>query len=408
MSDLSLNGARRIRLLLTKTRVTGVGITVVLATIFLATAEWDDAKVNVDAVAAAVPAWSMAQRGSLDLPTAAAVNPWISEYPTGTFSNRPPALSLLATPAYLALGQPNSFSTDPSTLTAAIIAAIAMGTAFLVLVKVVPSDYAAISALILAFGTSTWTIASTQLRPHAPGQLMAALGLIGLARSSYVAAGAALSAGILLRPVTAVFAAAIGVTKLIQDRRNGIMGFVSIAAMSSIGVGIVILGNWWLFREWSISGGYSDNFAQNLTGMSVPEYLSNLADMFILPPNGLFFWSPILLLALVAGWQHRTTAPRWSILGAIAAIAYLLIHARMNRASGGLPFNYRYPLEPIVMAAPFLVHGAYQWLQTSTWKSRAIIFTAALSVTLQVIFHVTWSCVPHTASELVCTLVRGS
>lgn len=47
--------------------VVALSLSLGLAALFSFTAEWNDPDVNVDVVAAALPAWSLAQRGTIEL-----------------------------------------------------------------------------------------------------------------------------------------------------------------------------------------------------------------------------------------------------------------------------------------------------------------------------------------------------
>src|SRR5687767_10894339 len=79
-------------------------------------------EVNQDTDPAALPAWRLVQAGTVDLRGASFDdNPFIFPTEAGrVMSDRPLGLSLLAVPAY-AVTADDTYSPDPSTLTAALI-----------------------------------------------------------------------------------------------------------------------------------------------------------------------------------------------------------------------------------------------------------------------------------------------
>ena len=102
-----------------------IAVFVVLSGLFAITAEWGLDQ-NVDAVAAALPASSLAETGSVVLDEFAAVNPWVGETSLGLVSNRPPGVWAHATVTYLFV-RPFTvgFEVWPATLTAVLTTAAA-------------------------------------------------------------------------------------------------------------------------------------------------------------------------------------------------------------------------------------------------------------------------------------------
>jgi hypothetical protein len=80
------------------------------------------------------------------------------------------------------------------------------------------------------------------------------------------------------------------------------------------------------------------------------------------------------------------------------------VHARLNRASGGLAFNYRYPLEPLVMMAPLLALGAVAWVRRGATTRLLVFAGAAVSVFLQALYVFTLTCEPAGPGQLLCSL----
>ncbi|MDH3539542.1 MAG: hypothetical protein OEP52_06080, partial [Acidimicrobiia bacterium] len=62
------------------------------------------------------------------------------------------------------------------------------------------------------------------------------------------------------------------------------------------------------------------------------------------------------------------------------------IHLRLNRYWGGYSFNYRYPLEPLTVAAPLLYLSWQAWFDVASalWK-RMFWYSVILSVFAQML-----------------------
>ena len=102
--------------------------------------------------------------------------------------------------------------------------------------------------------------------------------------------------------------------------------------------------------------------------------------------RGLFVWSPfvlILLLGVRTGWR---AAPSWARGAAVGGLIYFLIQMKANRYSGGGGFTgYRYPLEPLMAAAPLLVYVFREWVTVNRLRQRVFVFTALSAVALQTV-----------------------
>lgn len=380
-------------------------LTTALVAVYAWTAEWDDSAVNVDAEAAAMPAWALARHGTIDLSQIETANPWVAPGPRGLLSNRPPGTYLIAVPAYLLFGG-DDFSTDPATWTAISVTAAAMGVLYYALTRVVEGRVALVAAVSLALGTATWPIASTQLWPHGPGQLAAALAVLGLVRQRYVLTAPSLGAAILIRPPTAVFAAGVGIGELLQKREGRLQRFVLIGTVSALATLGLAIYNQRVYGRFGLSGGYSTSFEERLVSMQWSDYARNLLDMFVLPPNGLLLWTPLIAVGILAAARTWRSTPLWTRAAALSALLYLLVHARMNRASGGLPFNYRYPLEPLVLATPLLSVAIDRWRQSSERRQLLVFAAVAAGFVLQALYTFTLVCEPFDADNVICELGR--
>ncbi len=374
-------------------RAVHLGLIVLIAfPLFAINARWG-IEGNADAIAAALPAFQLAETGSMDVSDNRVflahaddwLRNWFVELPTGeVVSNRPPGLIALAVPSYFLIRQ-GAFSLGPSTLISVLVTTLAIGLVWNVLQHLVGLNRATIGALVLAFGTTTWEVSSSQLWPHGPGQLWAALAITGLAVGSVSGAGLAFAASITTRPLTAVSAAITGILESLRNRSWAPV--LSIGAYSSIGLAVVLAYNRVVFGNWSVRGGYSRNVTVGaVEGFDSFGYLANVFQMFLGLPHGVFVTTPIVGISVIGAILIWRRIPGWAKSTALAGLGYLLVHAALNRASGGTPAFYRYPLEPLVLAAPALVLGAvHLWDRSRRWKmvTGAAIF---VSVGLQIWF----------------------
>lgn len=379
--------------------------------VYALTANYDEAELNVDAEAAALAAWSVAEHGTADLadidadeyPQAAqaiARNPWIGSGERGTYSNRPVGLWATAVPAYLLTS--GDYRAWPATVTAILMTAAAMAVALVTAREVMPPVPAWLGALGLSFLTATWPISSQQLWPHGPGQLLLALALLGLARRRAALTAAAFAGAGLIRLVTLVMAGVVGA---LQGRRGRWAWTVALACGGAATAGITLAYNWATFGGISLVGGYGDGFQESLVSQGVSDYLTNLAGFFVSVRHGLLLWTPVLIPAAIGARHVWREQPAWVRQGAVAALAYLVVHARLNRVSGGLPFDYRYPLEPLVLVFPLAVQGLRWAVGRSHALQMAVVATAGLSLALQGLMATTAECVTlESDDQATCSL----
>lgn len=354
---------------------------IILFPLFALNGRWG-VEANLDAIAAAAPAWHLVEEGSLDLTAYAAQNPWFVPDQYGRYvSDRPPGLIAAAIPGY-ALWQQSSFSNAPATMVALIATLGAVVLIWWLSRRVVGRSWALIGTLVFALGTTTWAISSAQLWPHGIGQLAAAVTLFGLAGGRQLTAGLAGWVAVVVRPITAVYVVVTGVA---ESWRRGDRRVVLVLGSAAMLAGLTVLIYYrWLFAEWTLSGGHNSGLTG---GFSLPQgplpYLENLASMFFSMRNGLFVLSPVVLVASYGAIRHRKSVPGWAGTAALAGVAYLLVHAAFNRASGGAPLFYRYPLEALALASVALLVGAKSIYQESTFGRLITVGAATISVLLQ-------------------------
>ncbi len=360
-------------------RATFLLVLVPLLVIYLPTMSRDEQ--NIDSIAAAAPAWRFATHADLDLDQFAGL-PWIIETEDGFRSNRQPGVIGFGVPFYVGSNPdlPGPLPPlTPAAVAGAVSAALAMAVLHVAFRRLASPSVAVIAALIGGTATATWRISADQLWPHGPAQLWLALAVVGLAAGRYLGGGLALGLAILTRPVTAVVAAATGLAHAALLRRP--RPVVLVGAGAFLGLFFLMAYNQLVFDSFTpTTSAYGDQFTSQVRARGIGGYLANLAGFFVHPANSLFLWSPFLLVlvfGLVGAWR---AAPPWVRSAAIAGAVYLLVHAALNRQSGGLQRNYRYPLEMLTLAAPLLLL-AYQRLVAGSPRLQRV-FGAAVVVSI--------------------------
>jgi hypothetical protein len=208
---------------------------------------------------------------------------------------------------------------------------------------------------------------------------------------------------VLTRPITVVFAAVSGIVE--AWRQRSMRPALIIAAVTAVGVVLLLAYNWAVFGGFSIRGGYSSAItAGAVERFTILDYARNVFSMFVGAPNGFLLLSPVLGVATFGLIRYWKRVPGWARSGALAALAYLLVHAFFNRASGGLPVMYRYPLEAITLASAALGFAAWTMARESRLGRRFLLVTAVLSIVIQGYYIFVVSCVVLSADLNTCFL----
>jgi hypothetical protein len=359
-----------------------------LLAIFFATMSKQNFETNADAVASALPAWRFAQFGDIDLSQFQGRGlRWIIDVNGSILSNRPPGISFVSVPFYWLFGG-RSFvgvvpSMLPATATAAVFSAGAVGVLHLVLRRITTPVLAVGAAFVFGLGTSTWSMAANELWPHGPAMFFLALALLAMASNRYLAAGVGFGGAILIRPVTALLAAAAGL--ILGFQKRSVRTVVLIALGSAAGLGLLVLYYHLVLGEASVAPpSYGSSFVTRARTQSPLAYLGDVGGMLFHPKYSIFVFSPFLLFTLPGIRTAWKGADPWVRASALAAVVYMLIHLRLNRFSGGPAFNYRYPLEMLVMAAPLLFLSWQAWFnRTSSLGRRLFLYSILVSLTAQ-------------------------
>lgn len=375
----------------------------ILLAVYGSTANWSISDQNVDTIAATLPAWHLITEGNLDLTSYEGQNPWFVETPSGVWTNRPPGLIGAAVIAHAPfIPFDNGYHGYPGTLVSVALTAAAVTIVAGIVRRRVGGRAAWIAVVALGVGTAAWPQASGELVPHGVDMFILALVLLSLERDRPIPAGVLLGIAITVRPPLAIAALALGVGLAWQ--RRDLRPLLQLGAPSGIGLGLLVLYNRLVFGAFSISGGYGDFLEKGATYRTPTGYLQNLAGTFFDPTNGLFLWSSWILVAILVAVMLRSHADSdWPVVAALAGLAYLLVHTGLNRYSGGVAFSYRYSLEPLVLAMPYLAQAFSRIMATRPLR---MVFLVALgvSIALQGSVAILLTCTHGTGGISVCSL----
>ncbi len=315
---------------------------------------------------------------------------WMVPSPDGPTSQYPPGVALWGAPFYLLDRSVAEVTTEvgpdgateevtiavPAFAPAALAAVAATTLAFVFLAGALRphlDDRIVVSVVAVgALGTGAWSVASDQLWQHSPGMMAIALGMFAASRERFAASGLAFAFAALIRPHTVLIAAGIGLAMAI--RRRSIRPALVMGATSALGLVALLAYNHVVWDEASITGGYSDTFANRLRSPSILVVGEHIVEFLFHPSHGVLISSSFLVVALAAVVTGRARGvPDWALGAALGAVAYTLVQLQANRVSGGNAiFGYRYPLEPLMAAAPLLAFATVAMVSSMGRRGRAL------------------------------------
>jgi hypothetical protein len=349
--------------------------------VFALTAHWWDAQVS-DAVAASWPAWQLAHHGTLDLAGAHLPNiQGFSAEGDRVVAYRTMGVVLIAVPLNVVLAWSGLSAIQVGAFTASLVSAIAVANISLVLRALVTPRRAIVGALLLAFGTSIWTVASAELWTHGATALWLSLGLVLLSRDRIVLAGCALAPALLTRPHLSLAIAIIGIW--VSLSRRSLRPALALGLPAVAAVGVLVLWNDWYFGTPSISGPYPGAIAQagRPLGHGATDFAINVAGTLVSGWCGALLYTPLLLalvLAVPAGWR---AAPPWVRAAPVGGLAYLAVQLRVDTFTGGGTFyGNRLVIELFVLSTPLAALGYARWSDCRPWRVAATTTLGALSV----------------------------
>ena len=356
-----------------------VGLGVLLAFLFLATATTGPAQVN-DTRAASIGAWALGTQGSVLLPAdwPQSHNYWgVEGRNDRVLVNRFPGVAYWASPAYTVaahLGDqepaahPFLVPAVPASITAALTAAAVAVALFVLLRGVVSRPVALAGTVAVATGTSLWSVAADALWPHAPAMLALTGTLLAWRRSHPGLAAACATVAVLVRPHLIVV---VLVLALFAWRRERIRDSLALGGGALAGVVLLSVYSAWAFGTLLPIAGYdAPGHLGGLLHHSPWQTIRGLGLALISPSHGLLVYSPVLVPALVGLAAFWRRLPPWTLASALTGLLYLLVQMRAVGHTGGEGFfAYRTTLEPLILAAPALVLATaiavrYPWQRT--------------------------------------------
>lgn len=359
-----------------------LGITA-LVVVYASTATWTPEGQTRDTKGAALAGWNLVETGSLDLTEYRTYDAWLVETEDGWFSNRAPGLIAISFLGYLVAAPfTDSFTYWPATVVAVVTSTLAVGFVAAATRRLgVAWSYWPV--VILGLASSVWSIASDQLWPHGPAALFLALALWSLASDRNWWAGLALGLALLVRPPVAVIALAIGVGLTLYRRSP--KPLLQIGLPTSISALAFLLYNRLIFGSLNPAAPYEAFGGLRAGPETVQGGLNSVLTAFASPRYGVLVWTPWIIVGIVVAWRARKSLPDWARVLGPAAVVYVVVHVQINRVSGGLPYNYRYAIEAVVLAAPVLILGLWHGRNDRLLKSAGVL-TVLVALTLQIAY----------------------
>ena len=209
-----------------------------------------------------------------------------------------------------------------------------------------------------------------------------------------------MAVAVLVRPPVVILGVGLSVAKAVWDR--SFRPLFTIGLPSVVGAFLYLASNRILFGSWSPTAAYAavggfildDNRVWNVLGA------------FIGPAHGVFIWSAWVAVGVVLLVTRREHLPDYAWLVPLVAGIYVVIHSAIEIAGGGLPYNYRYTLEPLTFTAPLLLFVLPGALSSKIGRV-SFIAAGALSLTLQAMFVITGRCGVYLSDpgQTVCSLI---
>ena len=289
---------------------------------------------------------------------------------------------LIAVPLNLLLGWTNLSAVQVGAFTASLVTAVAVANVAVVLRTLVSPRRAVLGALLLAFGTSMWTVASAELWTHGPTTMWLSLGLLFLSRERLWLAGCALAPAITTRPHLSIAIAIIGLW--LGWARRSLRPVVALGVPACAAVGVLLAWNAWYFGEATITsppyGGAIGAATRPLTD-GLAMFAVNVAGTFVSGWCGCLLYSPVIIVlafAAPAGWRAAPPYARGAMLG---GLGYLAVQLRVDIFTGGGNFfGSRLVLELFVVSTPLVAIGYARWAADRPWRVAVTTSLAAVSI----------------------------
>ena len=191
-------------------------------------------------------------------------------------------------------------------ITASLITALSVVVLFFALGELVPIGWAAVIAIVYAFGTTAFSVTSQAMWEHGPSALFLTLGLLFLVKgekdeSALPYGGLSFSIAVMMRYTDALIALVVALYILHKHRR--ILGRYLL--LSSFPAFLIFAYNHWYLGS-VFQTGYFQATPSAITQLRATPLWQGLAGVLFSPARGLFVYSPIFLLSLLGlGWIWR-------------------------------------------------------------------------------------------------------
>ena len=277
----------------------------------------------------------------------------------------------------------------PGSTAAAVAAAVSVCFVFLSLRFLYDETTSYIGTFIYGFCTSVWSIASASLWMHSVDAPLITGGVYFYIKKNYWVAGAMMGAAIMVRPTTAVMLIPVGLKLLLG---KDIKSFIKLSSTPTFSAMSYVAYNYWLYGKLTISGGYTGNsiYEDRLSGgYFFSDFFKNAYEGTFSPGYGLILASPVLF---VIGWfsvRNWKKVENNTGVFLVAAALYMTVQWGLNRASGGLWVNYRYPLEALYVLPVFLSLGIAPALR-SKYGKMLLLTSIMWSVVFQINYIVSY------------------
>jgi len=268
-----------------------------------------------------------------------------------------------------------------SGMNASILAALSALFLYLALKRVCRSEKEALFfALVYAFGTTVWSVASRAMLQHGPSVLFLSVALWALLRggSAVPWAGLALGLAVIGRPATVAIAAPLALYVLRYERRR-FLPFCAAAIPPA------------LFHLWyaGVYWGSPFSTAQAVSAANFGGHLgTGLAGLLISPSRGLFVFSPFFLFAAAGAAATlrpaaKAAVPPLTRFLLVAILLDLLIYSRWTTWWGGHSFGYRLLTELVPLLMILLAIG---WPRIAKRRAALVLFGLCLLFSFYVHF----------------------
>jgi hypothetical protein len=264
-----------------------------------------------------------------------------------------------------------------SAITAALASATSVVCVFVALGNLFGTTSTAfLGALVYAFATCVWSVASKALWQHGPSLLFIGGALVFLtapcAKRWLVVAGLLVGLALWTRPTN--LALAVTTTLYVGWRyRHLVVAYLA-------GLAVPVAGM--LAYSWAYLGTPAGFGQTQPTATFRGDLLVGVAGLLISPSRGLFVFSPVFLLSLVGLAIALRQPGRHALLLAVAAaaIALIVVMARWQLWWGGVTFGYRLILEVVPAFVLLAAAGWEYWARRRPWRVAAAALLVALSV----------------------------